>query len=67
MLFGQTDAAPAVHAACLHVLNMAQSNCGSWGGKKDVEKQGGYFPPILHSISYNFNVFEVKNKINIKI
>lgn len=29
ILFGLTDAAPAVRAACLHVLNMAQSNHGS--------------------------------------
>lgn len=41
---------------------MAQSNRGSWGGKKDVKWQGGYIPPVLHSFLYNFKVLEVKQK-----
>lgn len=33
----------------VYMLNMAQSNRGSWRGKKGCEMVGSYIPPVLHS------------------
>lgn len=63
VLFGRTEAGPPV-LYILHVcmLNMAQSNCGSWGGEKDVEREGATF----HQFSTVFFTTSKYSKFNKK-